>query len=446
MKNVGSGILLRWLFAAVALACLSVNAHALSGRYDDFAFAQDGPTSGTAVPKKSGGSAARTFSAVPGGARMETSKGMPWTPAKTWESHMAKWKAQATSRNMAKAIANPVGGLITLGGGAAIAWLLHQSCVEVFGGKLTISEGDAWSKCKFVEISTPTYWTNANNETIRTSPQASCQAYASYAYGWAGGVGTYNPSDSFCRVYDSGGGYRNGVITTQYGTTTVEVPDGMEDATNEEVEDKLTAKLDQICMDPVDHTYCSGVLKELVEQGATPVVDVEPLEGPATVPGGEATSTTTNPDGSKIKKTEQKQFNCTYSDNKVTCTVTTTTTTEIFDENGDKTGEETTSDEDEDTRTKCERDKNAVGCDGEFDVPEGEIPRETKELTYEAEDLGLGSGTCPSDVTLVVQGRSFNVFSYSPGCQLLNNYVKPVVLVISTIIAFFILMPGGRPE
>lgn len=79
----------------------------------------------------------------------------------------------------------------------------------------------------------------------------------------------------------------------------------------------------------------------------------------------------------------------------------------------------------------------------EFDTPEGEIPRQTVNLTYTEESF-LGSGSCPADKYAVVHGETLKVFDWADGCQKIVTYAKPVILTIAAFIALLIIIPGGR--
>jgi hypothetical protein len=71
-------------------------------------------------------------------------------------------------------------------------------------------------------------------------------------------------------------------------------------------------------------------------------------------------------------------------------------------------------------------------------------------LTWSA-DYVIGSaagGTCPPDKQIVFMGRSFVFTNMVWFCDVLTSYVRPLVLILCTMAAIFIVSgaAGGRPE
>ncbi len=94
----------------------------------------------------------------------------------------------------------------------------------------------------------------------------------------------------------------------------------------------------------------------------------------------------------------------------------------------------------------CTRNPTVLACqEPELDTPDGEVPRRTESLEYEAVNA-WGNGSCPADSTMTLKGRTLVVYEWGSKCQLITTYVKPLILTVSLVIALFILMPGGRPE
>ena len=73
------------------------------------------------------------------------------------------------------------------------------------------------------------------------------------------------------------------------------------------------------------------------------------------------------------------------------------------------------------------------------DVPDGDIPTNTKTVTY-APEGSLGGGSCPSDRSLGVE----YTFSYSSTCSTLTTYVRPMVLAIAAWMALVIIFGIGK--
>lgn len=133
-------------------------------------------------------------------------------------------------------------------------------------------------------------------------------------------------------------------------------------------------------------------------------------------PGRESTTTTTNADGS--------QSTAVTTSPRVTATVTTTTP---LDQAPDP----------------CRDNPGRLGC-MDVDVPDGAIPKITKNISYQAESM-FGSAACPSDVSIAqaLTGRAV-VLSYTPTCNALSNYVKPIIIAIALFMAYLIILPGSR--
>jgi hypothetical protein len=77
----------------------------------------------------------------------------------------------------------------------------------------------------------------------------------------------------------------------------------------------------------------------------------------------------------------------------------------------------------------------------DFDVPGVEVPKSTANVTYSVDDLGFGSGTCPSPIPLTVGGHSYSI-SYQPACDVATTYLKPALLAIASIMAYLICAGG----
>lgn len=363
---------------------------------------------------------------------------------------MAAWKAKATPQAMAKAITNPVAGAITIVGGMALKQLLDLACVRVAGG--TLRPGVAWDECVMAPVVLPRYRTASFDSTLANSRDESCRLAMELRVMRTGGSNlTYTvtgtggeTSNSYtCTVYSSGAYWTSGPINYR-GTETKEEPTGdytpiAQTEANQRVEEKLAEWCN--AGDP----RCHGTLREVAEGGGQVEVEDPELSGPASTEGG-CTTTRTVTDvatGSYTQKTVCNSADYDYIGNTVKKTDKKTETVTQHDVDGNQTGpEETTTEETQDERSTCEKNPSLPQCNGDFDVPAGEIPKETHALTYVAESLGFGSGSCPSDVVRSIKGKSVTVFSYSRGCEWLDDYVKPMVLALSAWIAFLILMPG----
>lgn len=95
--------------------------------------------------------------------------------------------------------------------------------------------------------------------------------------------------------------------------------------------------------------------------------------------------------------------------------------------------------DDKDDKSECEKNPKSLTC-AELDTPPGEVPRDTKTITYAPEDLGLGGGSCPADRQI-----GEYTFSYAQTCSHLETYGRYLVLALSTITALIIIF-GGRAD
>jgi len=98
----------------------------------------------------------------------------------------------------------------------------------------------------------------------------------------------------------------------------------------------------------------------------------------------------------------------------------------------------------EDQQSLCEKHPDILACSKpELDVPEDEIPRETRDVSYQAESL-FGSGVCPTNKTMSTHGLQLTVWDWQESCGYITSYFRPVILVLCAIAAFFIVTGGAR--
>ena len=96
----------------------------------------------------------------------------------------------------------------------------------------------------------------------------------------------------------------------------------------------------------------------------------------------------------------------------------------------------------EQDKSLCEKHPEILACSKpELDVPDGEIPRETKTVTY-AEEGGFGGGSCPGNIYSNVGGNSIMVYNWSETCGVVSTYLRPIILLLGAMGALFILIPG----
>lgn len=135
----------------------------------------------------------------------------------------------------------------------------------------------------------------------------------------------------------------------------------------------------------------------------------------------------------------------TYSGDTMTTTTVTNTTTNITNNITNNTTNVGTSTEETDKapekeKPTCEENPDSLEC-AELDTPEGEIPRDEIQITFQPDDLGLGGGSCPGDRSL---GGEY-VFSYAATCDMLSSYGRYLVWILASMSALLIIF-AGRSE
>jgi len=196
---------------------------------------------------------------------------------------------------------------------------------------------------------------------------------------------------------------------------------------------EVVTKLASINPDP-------RVWGEVLERGGEIPMPDPTLTGPSQIQGPERS--TTNPDGTRT--VERTTYNFQTSGNTINNTSNVTTTTTFNTDNSVRSVSNTTETptaEESDEEDACEKRPNTIGC-ADMDTPGGEIPRETKTITYVEESV-FGGGSCPSDKqwSSVVTGVSYKVVDWQTFC----GYALParfLVILLATFAAFLIVMPG----
>jgi hypothetical protein len=87
----------------------------------------------------------------------------------------------------------------------------------------------------------------------------------------------------------------------------------------------------------------------------------------------------------------------------------------------------------------CEKEPDSLNCRA-LDVPTDSIPTREVTATFGVEDLGLGSGSCPSPVSVNTSNADFEI-SFIKWCDATTTYIRPVVLVIAAFAALMIALP-----
>jgi hypothetical protein len=175
----------------------------------------------------------------------------------------------------------------------------------------------------------------------------------------------------------------------------------------------------------------------------------EPLEvtpstqitsGPASTPG---TTSTTNNTTNNTTTTATTTHHHSYAGDTVTTTNQTTTIT-INNTTGDTISNTTTTQtpvKPEEPKDACQDNPDRVACMDQ-DIPEGEIPRETKTITN-AEENVFGAGSCPANLTASIGtlGATVTVWDWQKTCSAALP-LRALVIALASFAALLIVMPG----
>lgn len=182
-----------------------------------------------------------------------------------------------------------------------------------------------------------------------------------------------------------------------------------------------------------------GVINEMLSRGVKLDVNTPTVTGPASVAGPTSTST----DQTGKVTTTTITYKPTYNDNRVTNNIETTVTT-YNPATGETVTEQTKVEEapepEKDQEDQCEKHPDRAGC-ADLDTPEGDIPREDVEISYEEQNL-FGDGQCPADrtATLGTLGMTVKVFDWQQACSMMLP-LRALVIALATFAAAVIIMP-----
>ena len=191
-----------------------------------------------------------------------------------------------------------------------------------------------------------------------------------------------------------------------------------------------------------------GIIGEVLDKGGDiPLPDKPTVTGPTQLKGPE--TTTTNSDGSKTVTQTTTNYNITNNTINVTSSVTTTTNYApdgtVRDTTQTSTAPPPPEQSDGSTEEKpdlCEKYPDILACaKPELDTPDEEIPKKEKQLTYAEED-NFGGGACPADIYSNINGQSYKVYDWQQTCSVVQQYLRPLILLLGAMGALFILIPG----
>lgn len=195
---------------------------------------------------------------------------------------------------------------------------------------------------------------------------------------------------------------------------------------------KRTAMADAALKDFYDALDQQG--KNDLKPKATIKHNVSPTVGPPT------TSTTTNPDGTTTTTSTQSTYTGSESGTGMgnhVVNITNTTTTNVTN-NGNTTTTTTTeaANAPAPTKSACQENPNAVGCQELGEVPDVDLERKELEGSVVPVSVG-GEGQCPAPLTANVGGQHVEM-TFEPVCRVATG-VRPVVIVVAWLAAAYIL-------
>lgn len=120
--------------------------------------------------------------------------------------------------------------------------------------------------------------------------------------------------------------------------------------------------------------------------------------------------------------------------------VTSTDPNPVTNPNTDPTAEDKPTPEED--KSLCEKHPDILACSKpELDIPDGEIPKSSKTITYQTEDT-FGGGSCPGNIYTNINNKSVMVYEWSRTCNVVTTYLRPIILLLGAMGALFILIPG----
>lgn len=279
------------------------------------------------------------------------------------------------------------------------------------------------------------YQIDYNGGTIHGStPMIACQAWADYhnAHLFTG-TSVYSATTSYCTVS------RNGNVQPYSWNRVASVSPSApvyKPSTVTEFATAIGAKTDW-----ANDSKLPALVDKIVKTVPQSIgLQVPSVTGPTSIAG--VPTVVTKADGSKVTTTRGTNFG--YVGPRVDMTETTI---EQATNIGGTTTTTSTTTSAATPDSACATNSNGAGCQAdEFDVPSDEIPKTNKTITFAAENLGFSGGSCPSDVTKVIAGKTVKLVDWVSNCNYLTTYAKPMILAAATFAALMIIFMGGKLE
>jgi len=252
------------------------------------------------------------------------------------------------------------------------------------------------------------------------------------------GSGVWNTSTSFCNVTveNTSTGATRVINASVAGRSAAPSASNLVESSLTELEQKIAN----------ESGWPSSVV-EVVKQAQSVTdeqikTEVPTVTGPATTPGAQKQEQ--KADGKTVTSTTT--HNHTYEGNKIN--ISNVTNNSVYNPVTNETTTETTTETPKAEPSDCEKNPESLACKKfEFDTPDGDIPKSEKNITYQAEDLGLGGGACPADKMLEITGiGSVKAFDWATSCGYITSYVRPMVLALAAFAAMMIIFVGVKTE
>lgn len=457
----------RWA-AALALACLSLNAAAVTwnSRSDFYWNAQTGKIDVFAGQGSGNIWSSGNLQSTANGASWSKNKALPFNPSPT-----ATFKANFTPAAMAKGFAT--GAAIPLAA-AVIQSLLTEVCVRAVGGQM-VSNG-SWEECVRGPNKTIVVYQAVNSgrpspvpgmgyfetkEEARAAwiayknddqpPGGTCNAQQGYKWG---PYQIINPSTNGGNGFTYGracGPLNPSSEAGMYFTANRTVPGdpiGWQATTQGAVESKAADKLDEWTQ--ADFSYglsrTKDFLDEIIKGGAEVdfTISVDPI-APIQSPPRTETITTTDSNNNTVETTRTTTTNNTYSitnNNTTNVTITHNQTSTSVTNHPDGSTTTETSDETKDPEEKpndCDPAGDWARC-SKLDTPEVDMPSREENVAWEPMDLGFSTGTCPAPITWT-DSLGTHAIQFTQICDVMSTIIRPLVLLMAALAAAFIVLP-----
>lgn len=323
-----------------------------------------------------------------------------------------------------------IGTLWTIGNAAYdLARELNQTISEPTPGSIVVTKDDVGftqsqvdSGAGYFQISQ--FAPGGGIGTRAVTRTASCDMWATPRQG-SGSHAVVNTSGIWnCNIYASNGSLQQTYAIDQFGSPSViQVPSSLQD-----LENAIASKSGWPTTSKID-----DVIKQGLEKNVPLTIDTPSVSGPASVPGPK--QETVKPDGSKEVRQETK--NITYQGDKIT--YNTTVTTNYYNSSNVQTGTQTeTKTEETPPEDECKANPDKLACQKLGEPPTEEIPKQTKNITFSAENVGLGGGQCPSPVGWNDSAGSHQI-SFAYVCDFAAGTLRPIVLAFALLTAYFIV-------